>query len=411
MPLGARLCVEHAIQHEHAKVVLCTSTLAQGVNLPIRYLLVSNTVQGGSPISPRDFHNLIGRAGRAGKFTEGVVIFTDPRLFVARQNGLFAWRATRALLDATSTDACASRLLYCLQAPSDDAQLERWKSEVAHCTTVIESFLLLSLGDIEDADAAIKAATTIAESTLAYAQGSTSQRGKLISVFTAASERVIAAQIDNAKRVIFARTGHGIADSIKLDVAVTARLADVDPELPLNNLDEVLSFWWPVLYSTASGLLADIPQDFALTIAQQWISGSSLAEIKTSLAGFRHGGNHRRFSIEDCVGLCEDSFGYRSSLTVGAIAELLGKGHEQETQLRLLQRGLKTGLDDQREMIIFDSLFPDRRLAKAVNVIIGDTDPDFVFRAIATDREQIGEVIATYPDYFRSRFASFVEEN
>lgn len=411
MPSGARLCVEHAIQQQHAKVVLCTSTLAQGVNLPIRYLLVSSTVQGGSPIAARDFHNLIGRAGRAGKFTEGVVIFTDPRLFIARKRGAFAWRATSALLDARSTDACASRLLHCLQAPPDNTLLDRWKSEVAHCTTVIESFLLLSLGEVEEEDVAVAAATAIATSTLAYAQGTASQRDKLTEVFTSAAKRVIGAKIDIAKRVIFARTGNGIADSIKLDKAVAAKLDDIDPEHPPGNVAELLAFWWPVLYSTASGFLVDIPRAPALKIAQQWIAGRPLAEIKTSLVEHRHGGNNRRFSIEDCVGLCEDSFGYRLSLTVGAIAELLGKGHEQEAQLRLLQRGLKAGLDDVREMIIFDSLFPDRRLAKEVNTIIGDTDPDFVFRAMANDREKIGELVATYPDYFRNRFASFVEEN
>ena len=65
-PQGIRLAVEYAMKEGLAKFVVCTSTLAQGVNLPIRYLIVSGTMQGSENIKARDFHNLIGRAGRAG---------------------------------------------------------------------------------------------------------------------------------------------------------------------------------------------------------------------------------------------------------------------------------------------------------------------------------------------------------
>ncbi|MBI4304297.1 MAG: hypothetical protein HY665_08190 [Chloroflexi bacterium] len=76
-PHGIRLAVEHAMKHKHARFVICTSTLAQGVNLPIRYLIVTSVYQGSEPISVRDFHNLIGRAGRADEHTEGSILFAD----------------------------------------------------------------------------------------------------------------------------------------------------------------------------------------------------------------------------------------------------------------------------------------------------------------------------------------------
>ena len=61
-----------------AKFVICTSTLAQGVNFPLKYLIVTSTRQGGEQILVRDFHNLMGRAGRAGMHTEGSVISRRP---------------------------------------------------------------------------------------------------------------------------------------------------------------------------------------------------------------------------------------------------------------------------------------------------------------------------------------------
>ena len=63
---GIRLAVEHAMR-DHVRFVVCTSTLAQGVNLPIRYLIVTSVYrEHGTRIKVRDFRNLIGRAGRVG---------------------------------------------------------------------------------------------------------------------------------------------------------------------------------------------------------------------------------------------------------------------------------------------------------------------------------------------------------
>ncbi|KAB0265082.1 DEAD/DEAH box helicase, partial [Microvirga brassicacearum] len=76
VPHGLRLTVEHAMKEGHARFVVCTSTLAQGVNFPIKYLIVTATQQGKEKIKVRDFHNLMGRAGRAGMHTESSVIFS-----------------------------------------------------------------------------------------------------------------------------------------------------------------------------------------------------------------------------------------------------------------------------------------------------------------------------------------------
>jgi Lhr-like helicase len=81
VPHGLRLAIEFAMKEGLIRFVACTSTLAQGVNLPIRYLIVTGVYQGGERILVRDFHNLIGRAGRAGMHTEGSVIFADTRVF------------------------------------------------------------------------------------------------------------------------------------------------------------------------------------------------------------------------------------------------------------------------------------------------------------------------------------------
>ncbi|MBK6547933.1 MAG: hypothetical protein IPG15_05760 [Arcobacter sp.] len=48
LPDSIKLSVEHALQNSYDKSCFCTSTLAQGVNLPIKYLIVTGVYQGKS---------------------------------------------------------------------------------------------------------------------------------------------------------------------------------------------------------------------------------------------------------------------------------------------------------------------------------------------------------------------------
>ena len=115
-PHGVRLSIEHAMKEGLARFVICTSTLAQGVNFPLKYLIVTSTRQGGERILVRDFHNLIGRAGRAGMHTEGSVIFSTPTVYDQRGEFLHRWRWEEAkdLLDASKSEPSKSSILAVL---------------------------------------------------------------------------------------------------------------------------------------------------------------------------------------------------------------------------------------------------------------------------------------------------------
>ncbi|UMY65115.1 MULTISPECIES: DEAD/DEAH box helicase [unclassified Flavobacterium] len=84
LPQFIRELVETTIRNEKVKFLICTSTLAEGVNLPIKTLIISNArryvsqQQPNEPLPLRDLKNLIGRAGRAGKETKGTVIVVNP---------------------------------------------------------------------------------------------------------------------------------------------------------------------------------------------------------------------------------------------------------------------------------------------------------------------------------------------
>lgn len=109
IPSGIRTSIEYAMSHNLINFVVCTSTLAQGVNLPIKYLIISNLYQGQSQIKVRDFHNLLGRTGRAGKHIEGTVILSEP--FVHSNKRDWKWRKYKSMLNIANSEDSLSNLL------------------------------------------------------------------------------------------------------------------------------------------------------------------------------------------------------------------------------------------------------------------------------------------------------------
>ena len=83
IPQETREVFEGLVRTGEVRFAICTSTLAEGVNLPIR-TLVLYSVQRRRRSGPaenllaRDIKNLVGRAGRAGATTKGLVICANP---------------------------------------------------------------------------------------------------------------------------------------------------------------------------------------------------------------------------------------------------------------------------------------------------------------------------------------------
>lgn len=83
VPQETREHLESLIRHDDVRLALCTNTLAEGVNLPIRTLVlysIERLTGAGQTQSllTRDIKNLVGRAGRAGVNTKGLVICVNP---------------------------------------------------------------------------------------------------------------------------------------------------------------------------------------------------------------------------------------------------------------------------------------------------------------------------------------------
>ncbi|TWB36926.1 DEAD/DEAH box helicase [Nitrospirillum pindoramense] len=74
--LARRLKV--AIDRGNVRVVIATSTLSEGVNIPVNTLLIPSVHRSNSVFTVNEFSNLIGRAGRPGVATEGNALVVLP---------------------------------------------------------------------------------------------------------------------------------------------------------------------------------------------------------------------------------------------------------------------------------------------------------------------------------------------
>lgn len=140
-PLARRL--KAVIERGLVRVVVATSTLSEGVNLPVEYVLVPDVHRGKDALKPQEFLNLVGRAGRPGHGTEGRTLVLLPKAsgrrdYNARRLIDGYWRMLGAVRQDRQSppnvpDSPLARLLTLLRqewtkltGSNDDDAFERW---------------------------------------------------------------------------------------------------------------------------------------------------------------------------------------------------------------------------------------------------------------------------------------------
>jgi hypothetical protein len=82
------------------RVIIATSTLSEGVNIPVTYLLIPSVFRSQERLTLQEFANLIGRAGRPGVSTEGHVLVVLPERVANRRYQGRQWPGYTALIQS-----------------------------------------------------------------------------------------------------------------------------------------------------------------------------------------------------------------------------------------------------------------------------------------------------------------------
>ena len=421
-PHGIRLAVEHAMRQGSARFVICTSTLAQGVNLPIRYLIVTSVYQGEERIKVRDFHNLIGRAGRAGMHTEGSILFADPDVYDKKNDSEEKWRwgHVKELLEPANSEPCISSLLSFFDPIRSDDRKHSLKPEAFDFLTTyinaperlnelveelatrhadkkftrqglnrqiswkislisaIESFLM-SQWDASGTPLTPDQAAELATGTLAFFLADAEEKLRIVSLFRSLAENVGTKVVAVDQRKVYAKTLYGVAVSQAIENWTRDHMAELSSCETFSEMMELL--WPPMTNHIQNPTFRKCTSPDALReVALGWIAGQSFDAMLDILnrreARLTWGSKFRQFNIEHVVDMCEGGLAYDASLFVGAIVEMaqyiapnVAAGFTDKFQL--LQKSLKYGLSPRALVVLYEIGFADRALASRLANSLG----------------------------------------
>lgn len=146
--------VEASFKAGALKIIVATSTLSSGVNLPARRVLIRSPLFGGKQMSSLTYRQMIGRAGRTGKDTlgESILICTDSNARIGRELVTAQLKPISSCLDlddSVSSETIRlsrkSELFLILQTHLKRALLEVISSGVASTKQDIDSFFNCTL--------------------------------------------------------------------------------------------------------------------------------------------------------------------------------------------------------------------------------------------------------------------------
>lgn len=437
LPNGLRLAVEHACRNKALRLVVCTSTLAQGVNIPIKYLFMTSFMVARNSMRIRSFQNLMGRTARSGMYTEGSVIVTDPRLFDNKNNqkngGNYKWNDCIKMFDDSAAEPCGSSILSLVQDIRIDYETRVIGAKVAqhiidhynepdcfeqyvnklttalhkvypqkNASSIVESVMarksiveaienhLCFVFSIDENADKQSIAADICKETLAYFMANDDEKAlleKIFNIITLKTNKIDYSQIKN-----YARTMIGIDSLLQIEKWIAENHLTQQKYTNEQLVEMIISFFQETHTLTKrTNCFADI--------CQMWLDGCSFVGMHESTS----------LPIADLEDICSKSISYELSFFVGSIIDIIAISDEDIVNplpnLLRLQRRLKYGVKTETAVSICEKIFNDRFLA---NLLADETGHDAIetnsiVGVIQSHKDDILDILSAYPTYFSER--------
>lgn len=207
VPQETREVLEELVSDRRVQMVLCTSTLAEGVNLPLRTMVlysVKRSSDGSAPeaMLARDIKNLVGRAGRAGSSTRGLVICANTD----------DWAVVSPVAEGQPGEPVAGALITLVQRlqralAGQQLQLTNGVLEanpvLFSLVDGVDAALIELIRDELGAEQFVSIAETLAAETFAAARATEQERQLLFSVFQLRAQRLV--EMRSSGRLVLAQ--------------------------------------------------------------------------------------------------------------------------------------------------------------------------------------------------------------
>lgn len=279
LPQFIRELIERYVRDEKIKLLICTTTLSEGVNLPIKTLIIKTAKRFNGRVMEalpyRDLKNLIGRAGRAGKETKGTIIIITPGEF-----GIFL-----NVINNRGLEPANGFLAHVVEVIDDyvirqGSPLTNELLDLLDQSDIIDKAIINLLAediDIEQLEAEI---ATLTQNTFTYFQSTTQRRQMLETIFSLRLDKIRAAVRDKKIQSIKTtgiplRLYDEYIGEIAFELPILETLAD-----PLE--EEWLNFIISTLFrvnNVKEFLPANYTREQLIGVIETWVNGHWYLEI------------------------------------------------------------------------------------------------------------------------------------
>ncbi|MDD4380559.1 MAG: DEAD/DEAH box helicase [Atopobiaceae bacterium] len=441
-----RQVVEAEVEKGRYKCVACTSTLAQGVNLPIKYLIITGVQNGNMEVKTRDFQNLIGRTARSGKFSEGSILISD-----SSRSRWCGSNDYNRLLDEKQSEACVSaiaRLFDDLDVEKDNevidripgkkvvnlmleglamrdasvaliehiarsglsvAEAKRCVANRVHTFSAIETYVSGMLDQaLDDIDA-----VSLSVSTFAYSRADDTMQDLLMKLFEAICEALRDANT-RLPLAIYSKTQMGVAKTELL--ASWLRSPDGDAFLAASNDQERIPLICKA-YQQCLGI-GDEWLDYTelADLTNMWIHGETIATMVSQLEERHRFSPRKGPNIQKVEKALGRDIGYKLANFISCVGDVLepilgdAMSADLSESLALLHEKVKFGVESPLGCSVCREIFADRMVADDLVGILGNADQgsnDALGMLMLSHKREVEEYLAGLPFYFENRYKTW----
>lgn len=352
LPVEVLEAIEDGLRDGRIRFMASTTTLTEGVNLPVRTVVIAETRYEGQPgeglLVGARLINAMGRAGRACKESEGwVLLCLQKKPATSDFDRLRPTEEDLHVRSRLDTDEALDALAAFEDAvrAGEDAVFAYGATEINDFVAFVWFILAAEESLATEPDGADIAAAL--GSTLGFAQLTPAKRARWMAV--AEQVRESYRSTDPTRRTRWPRSGTSVATARELDSLATAlaeiaaNTADIEtPTVALNileatnsittllNLPEAPTRW--SFKTVEQGPYTDVPVDPRELLAS-WLGGEPLASMAER---FLPTVTRPHYRIEQIVDAITEHFEHFLSWTLGVLVELTNDRLEQQDYGRRL---------------------------------------------------------------------------
>ncbi|MDL1982184.1 MAG: DEAD/DEAH box helicase [Deltaproteobacteria bacterium] len=352
LPTQVRMATELLMRSVPPKIIIASTTLAQGVNIGISSVIVATPYQGRHPIDHRDFWNICGRAGRAFVDGEGKILYA-----IDETESPWKVRKSRQLadkyFDVANVDPVESGLLFALHlirntAEKADVDFEQLMTMVAEndfsglgenaasCSGILDFIDDGLLALQEDGKANPRNGEpedwvdNVFRGSLAAIQSEDGMfsltRDEFLQFIRTRTEAILRMCPDSAERKAYVATGLPLSAAKNLfrdrDVFVQKAQEIADAEWSLQAIVEFIAWVEEWARDHSTSVVEELPESAVMDlIRKDWIAGTPIREIlkKTNKAD----------------GICKSIYGYQIPWLIHAASQQLRQMDNEELSDKL----------------------------------------------------------------------------